>query len=231
MSNGELELKIVRMNRVWSGLTAEQIRGWMLEGRVKPDDLVRPVGATKWIKASLAPELAGEAISLSGESVSSTLATGAAATDDLGITVPSNRRPRRKRRILEDSAMDMMPMIDVTFQLLIFFMFTQQLANPNPIEVPMAAYGRGVLPDGKQAILIDAEGHYFLGEGTKPENESSLDNLVREVAANARAADAPLEVIISAHKRSVHLPARDLIQRLGEVENLGPVRLGVEERQ
>jgi biopolymer transport protein ExbD len=151
---------------------------------------------------------------------------------DLGIAAPAKMRRRRGWWLLEDTAMDMTPMIDVTFQMLIFFMFTNQMANPNPIEVPEAQYGRGVMPDGKQVVLIDDQGRYYLGESTKPENISpSLEAAVREVEENAARVDGPLDVIISAHKISQHQYVRQLVEQLGRAENIGVIRLGVEERQ
>jgi biopolymer transport protein ExbD len=153
-------------------------------------------------------------------------------SDDLGIPEPTNQRSRRRRREIEDTVLDMTPMIDVTFQLLIFFMFANQLANPSPIEVPLAKYGKGIMPDGKQAILVDQQGTYYLGDVAKQETaEPSLETLLSQVADNASQAEQPLEVIISAHKAAKHQQLRQLLERLGEVPNIGPVHLGVEEKQ
>jgi biopolymer transport protein ExbD len=149
----------------------------------------------------------------------------------LGISVPAKSRRRRRFRFLEDTTMDMTPMIDVTFQLLIFFMFANQLANPSPIEVPEARFGRGVTPDGKQAILVDDQGRYYLGQGTKPENIAPLDEVVRVVSDNASSSNGPLDVIISAHKNSRHEQVRMLMEKLEGVANVGVMRLGVEERR
>ena len=127
--------------------------------------------------------------------------------------------------------MDMTPMIDVTFQLLIFFMFANQLANPVPIVVPEAVHGRGVTPDGKQMILIDEQAHYYLGDSTKPENISpSLEALVGEVQGNADQHEQPMEVIINAHKTSKHVDLRLLMDRLDDVDNIGSVMVGVSEK-
>jgi biopolymer transport protein ExbD len=128
--------------------------------------------------------------------------------------------------------MDMTPMIDVTFQLLIFFMLTNSLANPAPLEVAEAEFGRGVTPEGKQMILIDEKGLYYLGDTPAPENISpNLDALVNEVRGNAASAGSPLEVIVTAHRRSKHLQVRQLVDRLGDVPNVGNILLGVEEKR
>jgi biopolymer transport protein ExbD len=223
-----MDLKISRTGRVYERLPVEKIRRWLSEGRVLPDDLVRPVGGQNWLRISMAPEFAVQ--EAAADAVTPTARPE--ASGDLGIAAPARSRPRRRRRLLEDGVLDMTPMIDVTFQMLIFFMFTNQLANPNPIDVPEARYGRGVTPDGKQAILVDDQGNYYVGEGTKPENISpSLDALVQEVGDNASGVEGPMDVIISAHKGSVHQHVRELVERLQGVDNIGVIRLGVEERQ
>ncbi|MCA9207926.1 MAG: biopolymer transporter ExbD [Planctomycetales bacterium] len=151
--------------------------------------------------------------------------------NDLGIAEPTHRRPRRVRPKLEDSVMDMTPMIDVTFQLLIFFMFANQMANPSPIEAPEALYGKGVMPDGTQALLIDADGNYYLGPNARPEAIAPLDTVIAEVQKNAEVAPAPLEVIITAHKQAKHVQVRELVEQLENVDGIGPVHLGVEEKR
>ncbi|NLF72586.1 MAG: biopolymer transporter ExbD [Candidatus Anammoximicrobium sp.] len=235
MADELLDVKIVKTGRVYERVPLEKLRRWVAERRVLPDDLVRPVGATRWLRVATAPELASPAVQAPAQPTSPTRKPAAkpatAATGDLGIPAPAKTRPRRRFRFLEDTTMDMMPMIDVTFQLLIFFMFANQLANPNPIEVPEARYGRGIMPDGKQAILVDDQGRYYLGESTKPENIAPLEQVIRVVADNAASANGPLDVIISAHKASQHDQVRALMEKLEGVDNIGVMRLGVEERR
>lgn len=235
MADELLDVKIAKTGRVYERVPLDKLRRWVAERRVLPDDLVRPVGATRWMRVATAPELApsGAAGPAQPPPVTPKPPTQPAAGDtgDIGIAVPAKTRPRRRFRLLEDTTMDMMPMIDVTFQLLIFFMFANQLANPNPIEVPEARYGRGIMPDGKQAILVDDQGRYYLGESTKPENIAPLEQVIRVVADNASSSNAPLDVVISAHKASRHDQVRALMEKLEGVDNIGVMRLGVEERR
>ncbi len=229
MADELMDVKIAKTGRVYERVPLEKLRRWITERRILPTDSVRPVGARNWLRVSMAPELAGNRPS----GPAATRRANPTDTDtDLGIDAPAKSRPRRRKFSIEDTTIDLTPMIDVVFQLLIFFMFSNQMANPNPIEVPEAQYGRGIMPDGKQSIVIDAEGQYYLGESTKPENVSpSLDTLVQEVANNAALAEGPLDVIISAHKKSIHLQVRGLVEQLDKIENVGAVHLGVEERQ
>jgi biopolymer transport protein ExbD len=181
----------------------------------------QPSGDARWREPAAAP--AGAAAAVAG---------AAADGDEFGIPAPAKAKRGRRRRPLEESVLDMTPMIDVTFQLLIFFTFTNQMANPNPIEVPKAVHGQGVMPDGKQALLVDDRGRYYFGESTKEENIApSLEALVRAVGDNASSSEAPLDVIISAHKGARYVHLRELVERLEKVENIGVIRVGVEEKQ
>jgi biopolymer transport protein ExbD len=263
MSDELLDLKIVRIDRVYSNLPVATIRQWIAERRVTPDDLVRPVGAQNWLRIALAPEFAPPppapfpppaaaapratqaspvvpAPAQRKANVPGGIPSGATTKDlsaddlatDLGISEPARSRPRRKSAVPEDTVLDMTPMIDVTFQLLIFFMLANQLANPAPVEVPTAKYGKGVMPDGKQSILMDEAGRYYLGQSATAESaEPSLDAVIRQVSENATNNDQPLEVIINAHKRSHYQYVRELLERLEKVDHLGVVHLGVEEKQ
>jgi len=233
MAEERLDLRIVRTGREYLGVPRSQLLQWLAEKRITPEDLVRPTGARNWLKVSLAPELLDAPREPSAAAASQSPSGGAVAVaSDLGIDIPAKARPRRRGKILEEAAMDMTPMIDVTFQMLIFFMFTNQLANPSPITVPEAEFGRGIDAEGKQTVLIDDQGRYYFGEGTKEENiEPSLDSLILKVAEAAEASDAPLEITISAHKNSKHLGSRELIERLSQLANVGAIRFGVEEKQ
>lgn len=163
-----------------------------------------------------------------GGSVQATVAGG----NPFGILAPAKARRRRPKREVEDTSLDMTPMIDVTFQLLIFFMLTNTMAHPTPIKVPVAEYGRGVSPDGMQTIVVSERGDYYLGDSTREEaRAANLEALVAEVARNASQVDQPLDVIVSAHQQARHGMVRDLMERLGTVANIGVVRIGVEEKR
>lgn len=143
---------------------------------------------------------------------------------------PSSNVIRRKRAPAEEAEIDMTPMIDVTFLLLIFFMLTNSLANPAAIPVAEAVHGRGISPEGKQLILIDEQGQYYLGDRPTPENLSpSVDALASEVERNA--GGQTVDVIVSAHKSSRHYLVREIIDRLSSIPTVGNVTLGVEEKR
>lgn len=232
MAEDRIDLKVLRTGREYPNLPRSQVVQWLAENRLSKDDLVKSAGARQWWKISMAAELLGTVPGQTAVAEQPRWAGEPVDNDELGIEAPAKTRPRKKMRLLEDSAVDMTPMIDVTFQMLIFFMFTNQLANPSPVVVPEAVYGKGVSPDGKQTVLVDEEGRYYLGESAKEENiEPSIDSLLQKVSENAQASDVPMDVIINAHKSSKHLGMRQLMEELSKVENVGQIRIGVEEKQ
>ena len=223
-----LDLKVVALGRVYRGATLSKLVNWAMQGRIAAADLVCRSGSDNWQSVLDVPELAA--------SMPQGVARADAADDEeaaeLDVDRASQWVPQRPRRRAEEAEMDMTPMIDVTFQLLIFFMLTNHLANPAPTLVPEAAHGRGVDAEGRQMIVIDEQGDYYLGDTIKPEAlASSLDALVDEVRLNARAAAGPLDVIISAHKSVKYGRLRELVERLGNVTNLGKILVGVAEKQ
>ena len=67
------------------------------------------------------------------------LETDARSPDDHFVPVVGLRRPRD-----EDVDMDITPMIDMTFRLLIFFLVSSTPDQQTAIELPKAHFGRGV---------------------------------------------------------------------------------------
>lgn len=232
MPEVKLDLKIARTGREYASVPRSQVLKWLAENRLTNDDLVKSVGARQWWKISMAAELLGVTPGQTPAADPLRWQGAPSTADDLGIEAPARSKPRRKSRFLEETVLDMTPMIDVTFQMLIFFMFTNQLANPSPITVPEAAYGQGVSSEGKQTVLIDEQGRFYFGEIAKEENvEPSFESLLRKIAEKAELSEVPLDVIISAHKDSKHVGTRQLMEELSKIGNVGQIRLGVEEKQ
>ena len=223
----DMELKVVALDRVYGGVSSKTLVAWAMQGRIAPDDLVRKAGHERWHRVADVPELARHLPQ--GLSRQRPAAGEEAPEQDADEAASwTVQRPRTRG---EEAEMDMTPMIDVTFQLLIFFMLTNHLANPAPIDVPEAVHGRGIDAAGRQAIILDEQGRYYLGDSVSPANSSpSLDALAGEVAGSAAASDHALDVIVSAHKNAKYVQIRQLVERLGKISNLGKIMLGVAEK-
>lgn len=79
----------------------------------------------------------------------------AAEADDVPLQMP-------RRKNVEDTELDMTPMIDMTFQLLIFFLVTFKSDPSASIPLPQAKFGSAV--PSKNAIIVSVQ----KGEGNNP---------------------------------------------------------------
>jgi biopolymer transport protein ExbD len=222
MASPMMQLRIVSMDKVYGPVPMDTLVRLASGGRISADDMVRPVNSQTWLKVTEVPALAAclpqRAMPIDDQELEQEAAGGAESP--------------RKRRETEDTEMDMTPMIDVTFQLLIFFMLTHAMMHPAPVEVPEAVHGRGVNVEGQQFVLIDETGKYYLGDFPSDENAvASLDALVQEVQRNAGEGSgrASMDVIVHAHKQTKHHYVRELIARLGGAKNIGKIMVGVQE--
>jgi biopolymer transport protein ExbD len=228
MAQDAMDLKVVALDRVYRNVPRQTLCQWAVEGRIAQADLVAPVGTQSWSSVLEQPWL-------SAAMPRGVLRPATEATEfdpEVEADAATSWVARRSKRKYDEAEMDMTPMIDVTFQLLIFFMLTNSLANPAPLAVAEAEYGRGVTPEGKQIILVDERGRYYLGDSTREEAVApSLDALVAEVRRNASQLDGAMDVIVTAHKQSKHVQVRELVDRLGDVPNIGQIMLGVVEKR
>lgn len=226
MARRAMQLKLVSTNKLYGPVPMDKLIQLASEGRLSPEDQVRAAGTETWYAVADVPALAG---SLPKTAVVPSSAEGGALPEpDVNIAAWT---PRGSARAPEEAEIDMAPMIDVTFLLLIFFMITNSLANPSPMDVPSAVHGRGVTLEGQQLLLIDEQGGLYLGDQVSDENRAeSVDALVAEVQANAAASNTAMDVILNAHKETGYFQIRQLVERLGSVEGLGLIMLGVEEQ-
>lgn len=75
----------------------------------------------------------------------------------------------KRRRSLEEAEMDITPMIDCTFLLLIFFLVTSKMKSDLPIELPKARHGSVVVEQSSVILTLTKEGeevHVYQGNST-----------------------------------------------------------------
>lgn len=94
---------------------------------------------------------------------------------------PSKINTRRHRAPAEEAEMDITPMIDCTFLLLIFFIVTSKLTADTPLPLPTAKHGDAVVVQESVIITVaQAEGggsSIFKGDNTDPANLLPGENL------------------------------------------------------
>ena len=100
-----------------------------------------------------------------------------------------------KRKQEEEIAIDMSPMIDMVFLLLIFFIVASQIIKVEKvqIEIPSAVYAK--VPEdetGRFAITVDPQGTLYIGA-----NEISMDELKTRLVAEVEL-DPKIRIVIRA---------------------------------
>ena len=92
----------------------------------------------------------------------------------------------------DDIALDMSPMIDMVFLLLIFFIVASQIIDEKPqVEIPDAVYAK--VPDdttGRLMITVRADERYFIGQ-----EEVSFDEMKEKLALEIKK-DPNMRVLI-----------------------------------
>jgi biopolymer transport protein ExbD len=119
------------------------------------------------------------------------------------------RAPRSPRE-------SVVPMINIVFLLLIFFLMTAQIAPREPFDVALPEADAETAPDGAPTLFIAADGSLAFGEARDAEVWDTL-------AAIARSTDKPGLLI----RADANLPAAELAALLPRLAalGLGQVRL------
>lgn len=96
----------------------------------------------------------------------------------------------------DDLELDMSPMIDMVFLLLIFFIVASQVIDEKPkVSIPAAAFSK--VPDdttGRLMISVDVDGKYFLGADPRPK---TIEEVTEELQLSMDA-DPELRILIRA---------------------------------
>jgi biopolymer transport protein ExbD len=154
-------------------------------------------------------------------------------SDDEGDDVPTLGH---RRKTVDVGELDITPMIDVTFLLLIFFMVTSTMKEPATADVPPARHGVGT--DSGEAFVItvarpegDDEATVILPDDSRHSLADLRQNGV--LAAQVKAAvesDTPrTEIVINADRDLPHSVVREVSQMVGEVEGIR-LFLGVQDQ-
>ena len=128
-----------------------------------------------------------------------------------------NLRPRRP----EDPDVNLTPLIDVVFLLLIFFMVSTTFRQETAIEIDLPEAAQGPIPAERQRLVvhIDAMGRYFINDQALADTE--LETLKTALAAAAgderdlpfvirAAGDTPHQAVVTAMDAARQLDFRRL---------------------
>lgn len=128
-----------------------------------------------------------------------------------------------KKKKPDEADLDITPMIDVTFLLLIFFMVASKMDPQKQANVPPAVHGAGV--DAKTATIIsviaDAGGgpaRVVLGDGPDGEEAPTMELVRRYVQTGLQ--DGKELCIVKADRDVNEGKVQEVLKALGELEGL-----------
>ena len=141
--------------------------------------------------------------------------------EELASDVPLVHKKERG----EDVEMDITPMIDITFLLLIFFIVCSTPDQKSAIELPQARYGRGVGEKNSVIITLSDEGAdqapIYIADGkvgeTLPENEDEQKEMIRAAVEKGRNEEQKENVIIKADRNVAHRDVAKVIKAVSKV--------------
>jgi biopolymer transport protein ExbD len=209
-----LDVWIVETNTVYQEVPFEVVCDWVQQGRLLADDMVRPSGTREWYRlggyGDFAPYFPRP------EPHRAEDAAEALEPVETGF---SWRRPLEE----EDDDVDMIPLIDVSLVLLIFFMLTATAvaAGMEAPRLPSSHTGWAVAPEGLVVqITLDENKDlvYSVSEGAAHPGEEDRDiqdfqRLMQRIQARLPAS-GQVELTINAHKDVKSKYTRELLVEL-----------------
>lgn len=119
----------VAADTVYRGVPYDVLSGWAGQGRVAGTDKLRPAGSNApWTLVSDHPLVSDFLTPTDASQLPDDLAEQLAAVE-LDVNFPSSQED-------DDDDVDMIPLIDISLVLLIFFMMTSAVAALSPVDVP-----------------------------------------------------------------------------------------------
>ncbi len=211
-------------NRVYRAVPFDVLTDWLQQGRVVADDQVRTEGSGDWQGVADVPGLAAFLPRAEADEPGD----AAEALEPVALPVVPSRRLDD-----EDDDVDMIPLIDISLVLLIFFMMTATVAvNGASIETPQTYKGVSLTTDpGMFWIGVDRAENgapvYSIGQGDRPaapgDEKLTLPQVLDRLDANLKRIGVGCPVRVAAHKR---LPFGAVRQLTAELEKRRG-RLGV----
>jgi biopolymer transport protein ExbD len=211
----------VAANTVYKAVPYTVVADWTGQGRLAAGDMLRPAGtAAAWKRVDdfellrdYLPRAAGPAVAV---------VPGSAPLPDRQEDL--DPVPRRKKDA-EDDDVDMIPLIDISMVLLVFFIMMQAAGALSPVEVPDMKYA-GKLTDTPNALTINIEKGggetvYYavrIGEAAPKPEHDNLPNPEKAMAAVddiLRGRDKPPEVRIACRK---DLPSERVFELIRELK-------------
>ena len=151
----------VTANTVYKAVPYNVVAEWTLGGRLAAADMVRPSGTeAAWAKvgthALLTDYLPRLAATVTPVAAAGDALVPPAAVSETPVELPDPELAPSVSRFEDDDEVDMIPLIDISMVLLVFFIIIQAAGALAPVDVPEMKYG-GQLSNDPEAITITIE--------------------------------------------------------------------------
>jgi biopolymer transport protein ExbD len=215
-----LDVWILESNTVYREVPYTVVADWVQQGRLLEGDQLRPSGTSEWFPLGSMPAFTAYL----PKSEPFRVEDEAEAREPVEIDFAW-----RKPRLDEDEDVDMIPLIDVSLVLLIFFMMTTTVAGAGAlIKTPFAGMGAQLTGDNRLWLGIERrEGGqiaYSFGkndggaaEGNRELNEKELLDKVEAALRSDRA----INVHIRAARDVPYKYVKRVVSRLNEFNQRG----------
>ncbi|QVL32860.1 biopolymer transporter ExbD [Telmatocola sphagniphila] len=203
MSAIKYDVWFLRRNQVFRAVPFEVVTEWVQQAKVLPEDKIKSVEEENWLALKDHPQFSIYLTSEAEEASQTEENSPTQAEPDVGLDFGWKRRHTD-----EDDDVDMIPLIDISLVLLIFFMMTTTVAAISKIQVPQMQNAGKIdsTPDiirldidwvGKQAV-------YGVGLGNSvPDADNGEINdpivLLQKLDAILATRTSPAKIRIAAH--------------------------------
>src|SRR5262245_15501377 len=141
-----LDVWLVEPNTVYREVPFTVVCDWVQQSRLLPDDMLRPSGTAQWFRVGESPDFQpyiprAEPTRIEDE---------ASALEPVHLDFSWKRAHEE-----EDDDVDMIPLIDISLVLLIFFIMTSTAATAAAIMNIPRAYNGQVIDPGKRMLWIN----------------------------------------------------------------------------
>jgi biopolymer transport protein ExbD len=206
-----LDVWIVENNTVYQAVPFNVVTDWVVQGRLLADDCVRPAGTPDWFKIANVKQLAGYLHQPEPERPND----DAEALEPLAFDL-TYKRPQPE----EDDEVDMIPLIDVSLVLLIFFMML--LAGSSGVmAVPLPKSEHGEIAKDELAVIVlmdypQGQIRYGVMQGKKTllNDVEDIGQVQEEVRRLMEASATKLNLSINVHEKLPSGKVRDLVAKL-----------------
>jgi biopolymer transport protein ExbD len=138
-----LDVWIIESNTVYREVPFTVVADWVQQGRLLEDDMLRPSGTAEWMKVGASPSFAPYL----PRSVPHGVEDQAEAMEPVALDF-AWKKPHPD----EEEDVDMIPLIDVSLVLLIFFMMTASGAARMFVQTPLAENAE--IAEGSRSVWI-----------------------------------------------------------------------------